>query len=1116
MKHTRISPNIKGITFKSLLLIIFCSFHLAVYSHRSMEYAQSKFFTIEMSNATIKDVCDYIEDNSEFVFLYDKNAINLNARVDISLRKRTIQEILDKLLEGQDIIYEINDRQILLKNTSPSTVKGIEQTIPIKGVVKDATGPIIGANILIKGSNKGTITGIDGDFTLEAKEGDVLLISFIGFQTQEITVKGNKREFSIFLKEDNHMLEDVVVVGYGTQKKANLSGSVAQVDSKTLESRPIQNLSTGIQGLMPGVTVTAGGGAPGMDNGTIRIRGVGTLNSADPYILVDGIETSTMNEIDPNDIESISVLKDAASAAIYGSKASNGVILITTKRGQTGKPRITYNGYVGIQKPTALIDRLSSYDYARLYNQSMIEEGLTPRFSEEEIQKFKDGSDPNYPNTDWYDEIYQTGVQHSHSVNVSGGTEDVKYMGSVSYLHQTGIIPNAMRRQFSGRTNLDVKLTNRLNARLNLSYIDNDYSDPTNSYVGGGSYYIISLANKMAPWIVGRYSDGTYGTVSDGNPLAWIDSGQTVDRMNQNFTGSLSLDYQIMDGLKATVTGAYVNDQQHYREFRKYIEYNANKVSNPNELTETYYNWERINFDALLNYDKQFGRHGLKVLAGYHLEKYNYAENTGYRKNFPNNDLTDMNAGDASTQQASGYTRELAMISWFGRINYDYANKYLFEANIRADASSRFAEGNRWGYFPSFSAAWRLSEESFMENSRDWLNNLKIRASWGLLGNQSALSDYYPWLNTYNLDATYFYGNTLQSGYYQSNYKLSTIGWEKARTWGIGIDAKLLNCIDVSIDYYDRKTTDIIMDVPVPNEFGLGAYKDNIGSMLNRGVEVTLSYHKTWGDWSFGATGNFSYNKNELLDLGGVNFMVDPNDNYKRRVVGERLNSFYAYKAVGFFDSDEAAQAYMDQYKEQDGYPFGNYVFKGGDLIYADTNGDGKMTEDDRVLLGSSDPSWTFGLNLNAGWKGFDLSLMFSGVAGVSRMLDNNAVGDFNGDSQHPASIWLDAWTPENKDAKMPRIAYGQTSPSRAWNNMSSFWIQDGSYVRLKNLQFGYSFPKKWLSALNIQGLRIYYSAENLFTIDNMLVNVDPESTDRGGTSYPSLQTHSFGVSLTF
>lgn len=1114
MKYTRKNNYSKSNTFKSLLLAGLCSFNLPIYASVNLEYVQSRDFTIQMSNTTVREVLDYIENNSDFVFLYDKNAVNLDKRVNVNLKSRPVQEILNESLQGQNVVYEINDRQITLRKASASEAQTVRQTkVTIKGIVMDATGPIIGANVLVKGTTNGVITGFEGDFTLDVNPKDILQISYLGYKTLEIPIK-DQREFTIILKEDSEMLGDVVVVGYGIQKKANLSGSVAQVDSKTLESRPIQNLSTGIQGLMAGVTVTNGGGAPGMDGGTIRVRGVGTLNSADPYILVDGVETSTMNQINPNDVESISVLKDAASAAIYGSKASNGVILITTKRGKIGKPRISYNGYVGFQKPAKLIDRLGSYDYARLYSGAMEAEGLKPRFDEEEIQKFKDGNDPLYPNTDWYDEIYQTGVQHSHSVSVNGGTDDVKYMGAVSYLHQTGILPHAMRRQFSGRTNLDVKLSSRLNARLNLAYINNNYSDPTDSYTGGGSYQIINLASKMAPWIVGRYEDGTYGTISDGSPLAWLDAKQTVDRMNQNFTGSLSLDYQILDELKATVTGSYVNNQQHYKEFRKEIIYNPNKKSNPNQLDERFYGWERGTFDALLNYDKQFDVHGLKAMAGYHLEKYNYRENQSIRKNFPTNDLDDMNAGDAATQTNSGYTRELAMISWFARLNYDYSGKYLFEANIRADASSRFSDGNRWGYFPSFSAAWRISEENFMESSRDWLDNLKIRTSWGLLGNQNALSDYYPWLNTYQLDGKYNFGSGLKTGYYLDSYKLSTISWEKACTWGIGVDASFFNCVDLSVDFYDRKTTGIIMDVPVPKEFGLKPYKDNVGEMLNRGVEVTLGYHKKWGKWTLGATGNFAYNKNELLDLGGVDYMVDPGDKYKRRQIGERLNSYYAYKTNGFFQSDEEAQAWMDKYSKLPGYPFGTRKFKGGDLIYQDTDGVEGITENDRVLLGSMDPAWTFGLNLNAGYKGWDISMMFSGAANVSRMFTNP--GDFNGDMARPTTLWLDAWTPDNKNAEMPRVAYDKTSPSHPWNAMSDFWIQDASYLRLQNLQVGYTFSTKCLKALHVENLRMYYSAENLFTIDNMMVNVDPESRDTNGNGYPLLQTHSIGVSLTF
>ena len=513
-------------------------------------------------------------------------------------------------------------------NAVTSVTATSQQQKTLKGTVNDAFGPLVGVSVVVKGTTNGVVTDLDGNFTLNVNEGDILQISFIGYATQEIKYTGQP-SLTVKLQEDTQLLEEVVVVGYGTQKKVNMTGSVAQVDSKMLESRPIQNLSTGIQGLMPGVTVVAGSGLPGQDGGTIRVRGVGTLNSADPYILVDGLETGTLNSVDPNDIESISVLKDAASAAIYGSKASNGVILITTKRGKSGKPRINYNGYVSIQNPTMLQDLMSSYDYARLYDKARVEYGLEPRFDKvgdgKIYEKFRDGSDPyNYPNTDWYDLAYRTGFQHNHNVNVSGGTDNLKYMASVGYLHQDGTLPNAERQQFNGRMNLDVKLNSRLNVRVNMAYINNDYSEPNSSYGGSGSGQIVMRLGKMAPWIVGRYEDGTWGTFSDGSPLAWLDVDQTVRRENQNFSGTLSADYKIVDGLVATLTGSYVNNQQHYKAFQKFIQYNANKKSDPNKLNEDYYGWHRATFDALLNYDKQFGLHGLKAMAGWHTEKYTY------------------------------------------------------------------------------------------------------------------------------------------------------------------------------------------------------------------------------------------------------------------------------------------------------------------------------------------------------------------------------------------------------------------------------------------------------------------------------------------------------------
>ena len=989
-----------------------------------------------------------------------------------------------------------------------------------KGLVKDATGEsVIGASVVVKGTTNGTITDFDGNFSLDGiKKGDVIVISYVGYQTQEI--KWNGSPLNVILKEDSKTLSEVVVVGYGTQKKANLSGSVAMVDSKELENRPIQNVSSGLQGLMPGVAITGTNGAPGQDAGKIRVRGIGTLNEAGPYILVDGIETGTLSAVDPNDIESISVLKDAASAAIYGSKAANGVVLITTKRGKTGQTKISYSGYLSFQNATNMIERMGSYEYASLLNQALEAEGMSKRFNDTELQKFKDGNDPLYPDTDWYDLAYKTGVQHRHNVNINGGSENVKYMASLGYLNQTGILPNAGREQFNARTNLDMKINKRLSARMNLSFIKNDYSDASSAYYGGSSDQIIRQLNLIAPWIVARYDDGTWGTISDGSPIAWLDSGMKVNRDNYNFSGMAAVDYEIFDGLKLTLQGAYVNNLQNYNYFQKYIKYNENKESDPSQLDERFYKWDRTNYDALLNYNKNFGKHNIKGLLGWHTEKYNYKYQKAVRKKFPNNELTDMNAGDASTQSNEGYTAELAMISWFARINYDFAGKYLLEANIRADASSRFAEGHRWGYFPSFSGAWRISEEAFMESAKDsWLSGLKIRASWGQLGNQDALSgsnnDYYPALNTYNLDSKYAFGGSLNSGYYQRKYRLETISWEKASTWGVGVDFTLFNKLNGSLDYYNRKTTGIIMDVTVPKEFALDAYKDNVGSMRNSGIEINLSYNTKIGQVDFGIAGNFSYNKNEILDLGGgdPNKYLDATNGYSQRnKVGEAMNSYYIYRADGFFNSQEEADAYTAKY----GNPFGK-TFKAGDLRYVDTNKDGKLTADDREYCGSSDPKIIYGFNINAGWKGIDLSLMFNGAAGVKRLFDGYEVyGNFSGDAAHPATIWRDAWTPDNHDASMPRIFYDTNSASSSRSVQSDFWLQDTSYLRLKNLQLGYTLPKGWLNSVGVENIRIYYSVENLLTFDKMKVNIDPESTSQRLSSYPLLRTHAFGVNVTF
>ena len=995
-----------------------------------------------------------------------------------------------------------------------------QQKQSITGMVTDANGdPIIGASVQAGGTAL-AVTGADGRFSVSVAPGTELQISYVGFATKAVMVRNGVSNYDVTLSDDSRALNEVVVVGYGTQKKANLSGSVAQLDGKTLGNRPIANVSSGLQGLLPGVTVTGASGAPGLDGGLILVRGVGTLNSASPYILIDGVEAGTLNSLDPQDIASISVLKDASSAAIYGSKASNGVILVTTKRGQNGAPKVNYSGFFGIQNATALMERMNSADAAYYYNKALERSGKAPRFSEEAIQKFRDGSDPyNYPNTDWYKLAFKTAWQNRHNVNVTGGNEFVKYLASAGYLKQSSILPNAGREQFNARANLDMVLSKRITAHLNLAYIQNNYRDASSAYAGGSSDQIIRQLNIIAPWIAYKKEDGSYGTVSDGNPMAWLESGMTVNRNNRNFTGMIGIDYQVFKDLKLTLQGAYVDASRRYSYFQKFIQYNANKATDPSKLERGNYDWHRTTFDAFLNYDKSVAKHNFKAMLGWHTERYKYLPDWMYRKNFPNNNLTDMNAGDASTQKNSGYTRELTMVSYFGRLNYDYAGRYLFEANFRSDASSRFAKEHRWGFFPSFSAAWRISEEPFMERSKSWLDDLKLRASWGQLGNQDALSgkqdgtsDYYPWMNTYKLDGSYPFGGQLMQGYYQGDYHLSTISWERSTTWGVGVDFTLFGGLTGSIDYYNRKTTDIIMDVSAPAEFALGKYKDNIGALRNEGVEVSLAYAKQLNkDWAINAGVNFAYNKNKILNLGeGTEYIEKGN---RRTALGQQYNSYYMYKATGkFFNSQEEADAFTAKY----GNPFGR-KFMAGDIIYEDTNGDGKLDSNDRVYTKHTDiPAITYNINLGATWKGFDLSMTWQGVGSVSHIFNREVLGEFSGDASHPSTMWKDSWTESNRNAKMPRVFETGNSPSDMTRAMSTFWLWNTAYLRLKTLQLGYSLPENVLKAIGVERVRIYYAGETLLTFHSLPFNIDPEITSERGSSYPLLRSHAIGINITF
>lgn len=998
----------------------------------------------------------------------------------------------------------------------------IAQNITVQGTVIDERGdPAIGATVMIRGTQQGTVAGIDGNFTLSAPMGSTLVISFIGYATQEVAASAN---INVRLQPDAAFLDELIVVGYGVQRRANLTGAVSTIGGEALTDRPIANVSNALQGLMPGLTVRSGSGRPGQDAATLRIRGVGTLNTgqAGPLILVDGVDTGpyTLNELNPVDIESITVLRDAGSAAIFGSRAANGVILITTRRGAPGAPRVTYSGTFGIARAANVIDRLSSYDHARFMNEVRVADGLTPRFSDEDLRLFRDGSSPyTHPNTRWMDLALRTGIQHRHTVSASGGTEHMDYMASVGVLSQQGLLPNSERQQFNGRINLGIRPNDRLGIRMNMSYTQNNHKDPTNSYTRGGSGTTLWILNTMAPWIVARYPDGTWGVGADGSAIAWLDINQTINRNNQSFTGMLEGTYRIIDGLTATLRGTYVGWQQHLHEFQKDVWYNATRYHGPNRLQENFWAFDRTVFDALLNFNRTVGQHEFSALAGWNTERYTRRRNSMVRMNFPNNYVTNMNAGAVATAENSGYTRELTQVSGFGRINYVFAGRYLFEANFRADASSRFAPENRWGYFPSFSAGWRVSEEEFMANTRDWLNHLRIRGSWGLLGDQQSGGDFFPWMVSYNIGGGVGYplGGVIRPGAALTAFRIPTISWETSRNAGFGIDATFLGSFNLSIDYYDRLTSGILMNMPVPREMGFaGQYRDNVGSVLNRGIEVALGYNRRWGDFSMNLSANISYNHNRIVHLGyhqdGSRRDLMPSGNHIQRI-GGRIDAWHIFPTDGLIRSQEEADIINAQFGSRGMFP---RPFVPGDIRFLDVSGpdgepDGIIDGNDRVTLGAVMPDYIFGFNFNFGFRQLDLSMIMSGALGGYSLMGSDHFGLFTGDASHPSTWWLDAWTPENPNTNVPRRWNGTNSNSHHFAN--DFWLVSNSFLRMANLQLGYTVPVSALQNIGISRLRVFYSGENLFTIDRMPVNIDPEVTS--ASAFPRERIHSIGINIT-
>lgn len=987
----------------------------------------------------------------------------------------------------------------------------------ISGVVLDKEGfPIIGANVSVKGTTNGTITDMDGKFTLEVPTGAKLAVSYIGYISQEIAV-GSKTDFKIILIEDTQNLEEVIVVGYGVQKKVNMTGSVAAISSESLASRPVTNTSSALQGMLPGVTVVQNSGQPGKDNSSIRIRGVGTLNNANPMYVVDGLVATTINDIDPNDIENISVLKDAASAAIYGSRAANGVVLVTTKKGSKKAATLKYDGYVGWQSPTSLPEYLPSHEYAQLYNQALINEGKSPLYRDDEIELFRKGTDPdNYPNTDWLGLFYKDkGFQQSHRAEVSGGSETTTYMFSLGYLGQDGIIENSDFKRYNVRGNINTQI-NKFSAGINFSYTYGNTNEPTNPWTGD-MYQIFRQINRIAPFVPYKYSNGHYGYIADGNPLAWQDLGAKRNERYHTTRAVGNIGYEIIKGLKIQEVIGYEYTGRSDEKFMKDIQYYNWKTDaptqyqGPNSQTDDREDYMMLNLQTLLTYNNTFGKHTVGALAGFSQEYSRRDWTIGKRINFLNNDLWELNGGSPAGQTAEGSANEYALRSFFGRVTYDYDNKYLFEANIRHDGTSRIKSETRWGTFPSFSAAWRIINEPFMESTREILSDLKIRGGWGKLGNQQLGTDnrksieFYPYQSVLT-QKNYAFGGNVNQGVAPVDGANTDLKWETSQTTNIGLDmAFLSNMFTLSVDGYWKKTSDILMKLPVSTLYGLEAPYQNAGEVTNKGVEFQLGYKLANKDLTFNATANIAYNKNEVTNLHNDGAKIW--DGYKFKQEGLPINSFGGYEVLGIFkdEKDLAESAVIN--RDQAGL---------GDLKYKDQNKDGKIDGEDRVYLGSWTPSWTFGLNLSATYKGFDASVFFQGAADVKGFLQNETVGRLQGNTAKPTKLFRDSWIKEvNDGGNFPR-------PLTTWKqndsetNPSDFWIINSSYLRMKNVQLGYTLPKQVCDFLRVPRIRFYYSGQNLLTFTGFSDGFDPEAPVGARGYYPQVKVNTFGLNVTF
>lgn len=1087
-----------------LMVCVFCSY-------AGNAHSQNAKVSIRMNNVKLDKILNEIENQTDYLFIYN-NQVDINKITSVKVKNEAVAQVLDRILSGTGINYELEGTHIILTTEAIKDLHAQQQAKTVTGTVTDVSGePIIGANIRIKGTTTGTITDIDGNFSIKAEPRSVIEVSYIGYLTQE-TVINNQKSIRFLLKEDTKTLDEVVVIGYGVQKKADLTGSVANINTEKLNTQSNANIGQALQGKIAGVDIVSQGGAPG--SGTrIMVRGIGTLNNASPLYIVDGMYMNSIDHINPNDIASIDVLKDASSAAIYGSRAANGVIIVTTKEGSNteGKPIIDLSVNLGISTASKFLDMLDAKGWAEVTTIARQAIGKPALDMATDLA--------NKPDNDWQDIMFRPALMQNYNLSVKGGGKYSTYYTGLGYFNQDGIVKGTNYQRYNIQSKNDYK-RGIFSAGTNL-IISFSHDKPLHQELRGG---MIGTILQSVPTLE-KYDDtreggygGTYGDVVNiPHPLAIIDDN-IMDRYNENVKifANLYAQIELFKGLKYKLN---LTPDFSFERYKNYLnKYDFGLATNSiTQLTERQRRRRNILVENLLTFDRTFGEHKISALAGYTYQDSRFRHIQAYGEGLPQG-LEEIDAATTNRSNEGNSWRSV-LTSILGRVFYSYQNKYLFTATIRRDGSSKFGKNNRYGYFPSFSLGWNVAEEKFMENVH-WLDQLKLRGGYGVLGNQEI--DNYQYSSTITTGINYPDGNGgLLQGAFPKNFANPDIKWEETAMTNVGIDFMAFNNrLSLTADYYVKNTKDILLTVPIPISSG-GANDPirNAGKIRNNGFEFNLGWmDQPNPDISYGINLIGSFNKNKVIAMGSESGSIkggstNQNITTSETKAGYPIGGYWLISTAGYFNSQEEVDAYAKDGKKI------QPAAEPGDIKFVDANNDGVINDDDRVFQGSPFPDFTFALNGNMRYKNFDLSIGLQGVLGNKIYnATRQTLEDVTKGSNFLASC-LDYWTPENKNASHPRLTWDD--PNRNTRAESDRYLENGSYLRLRSVQLGYTFPQTWFKGA-IQHARVYINAENLFTITSYSgyspdVNAD-NANYRGFDNfiYPTNRTFMLGLNVTF